>query len=182
MDGTNTTSRASTTRPRGRRAAGETEPAVETRESSTQSIQTRSNSSGIVGTVRERATAQLNTQKDRATDGLGSIAQAVRQTTGKLREDQQDIVAQYVEKAADQIERLSNTLREKDVSELVEDAQRLARRQPALFIGGSFAAGLLAARFLKSSRDTRTTSEYMSEPAVDYTRSTDYTAPTRGEY
>jgi hypothetical protein len=182
MDGTNTTSRASTTRPRGRRAAGETEPAIEPRESNTQSIQTGSNSSGIVGTVRERATAQLNTQKDRATDGLGTIAQAVRQTTGKLREDQQDMVAQYVEKAADQIERLSNNLREKDVSELLADAQRLARRQPALFIGGSFAAGLLAARFLKSSNEARTNAEYIAEPSVEYTRSTDYTEPSRGEY
>jgi hypothetical protein len=33
----------------------------------------------------------------------------------------------------------------------MNDAQRLARRQPALFVGGAFAVGLLGARFLKSS-------------------------------
>jgi hypothetical protein len=113
---------------------------------------TSSTSSGIAGKVKERATAQLTTQKDRATDGLGTVASAVRQTGQHLREQQNETVAQYVEKAAEQLERLSNNLREKDVNELLHDAQRLARRQPALFIGGSFAVGLLAARFLKSSR------------------------------
>jgi hypothetical protein len=42
-------------------------------------------------------------------------------------------------------------VREKDVNEMLRDVQQFARRQPALFIGGSFAAGLLAARFLRSS-------------------------------
>jgi hypothetical protein len=42
-------------------------------------------------------------------------------------------------------------LRKKDVQQLMQDAQRLARRQPALFIGSAFALGLVAARFLKSS-------------------------------
>ena len=106
---------------------------------------------GLVGRVRERATAQLATQKDKATDGLGSVARAVRDTTQHLRTNQHETVAQYAEKAADQIERFSQRLKEKDVSELLNDAQQLARRQPALFIGGAFALGLLGARFLKSS-------------------------------
>lgn len=110
-----------------------------------------SNTSGIVGKVKEQATAQLSSQKDRATDGLGSVAQAVRQTTQHLRENQNDTVARYAEQAADQIERFSERLRNKDVGELLNDAQQLARRQPALFVGGAFAIGLLGARFLKSS-------------------------------
>ena len=57
----------------------------------------------------------------------------------------------YVEKAADQIERFSGQLRQKDVSELLSDAQRFARQRPAVFIGAAFTAGVLAARFLKSS-------------------------------
>ena len=112
---------------------------------------TSTNTSGIVGKVKEQATAQLSTQKNRATDGLGSVAQAVRQTTQHLRDNQNDTVARYAEQAADQIERFSERLRNKDVGELMNDAQQLARRQPALFVGGAFAIGLLGARFLKSS-------------------------------
>ena len=112
---------------------------------------TETNSSGIVGKVKEQATSQLSTQKDRATDGLGSVAQAVRQTTQHLRDNQNETVARYAEQAAEQIERFSERLRNKDVGELMNDAQQLARRQPALFVGGAFALGLLGARFLKSS-------------------------------
>ena len=115
----------------------------------------RTQDSGIVGRVKESATAQLATQKDKATDGLGSVAQAMRQTTQHLRTQQHDTVARYAEQAADQIERFSQRLRDKDVGELLDDAQQLARRQPALFIGGAFAIGLLGARFLKSSSNTR---------------------------
>jgi ElaB/YqjD/DUF883 family membrane-anchored ribosome-binding protein len=111
--------------------------------------------SGIMDRVRERATAQLSTQKDRATDGLGSVAQAVRQSTQHLRENKQDAIANYVEKAADQIDRFSTQLRNRDVGELVNEVQRFARRQPALFVGSAFAVGVIGARFLKSSSDNQ---------------------------
>jgi hypothetical protein len=44
------------------------------------------------------------------------------------------------------------------VRELIEDAQRFARRQPAVFLGLSFGLGLLGARFLKSSPPQTNTS------------------------
>jgi hypothetical protein len=110
---------------------------------------------GLMGRVRERATAQLSTQKDRATDGLGSVAQMVRQSTQQLRENKHDSIAQYVDKAADQIDRFSTELRNRDVSDLVNDVQRFARRQPALFVGSAFAIGVIGARFLKSSSDNQ---------------------------
>ncbi len=106
---------------------------------------------GILDKVRETATGQLASQKDRATDGLGSVAQFVRQSTQQLRDQKQDAIAGYVEQAADQIDQFSRSLRNKDVSELIDDAQQLARKQPALFIGGAFVLGLIGARFLKSS-------------------------------
>jgi hypothetical protein len=111
--------------------------------------------SGIVDRVRERATAQLSSQKDRATDGLGSVAQAVRQSTKHLRDNKQDAIANYVEKAADQIDRFSTQIRNRDVGELVNEVQRFARRQPALFVGSAFAIGVIGARFLKSSSDNQ---------------------------
>jgi hypothetical protein len=111
---------------------------------------------GIVDRLRNAATAQLTDQKNRATDGLGSIANAVRQTTQQLREQQHDVIAGYVDQAADQIEQFSRRLREREVTQLFSDLQDLSRRQPTLFVGGAFAVGFVAARFLKSgSRSTR---------------------------
>jgi hypothetical protein len=37
------------------------------------------------------------------------------------------------------------------VGELIGDVEQFARRSPALFLGGAFALGVLAARFVKSS-------------------------------
>ena len=122
--------------------------------------------SGVVSRVRESTSAQLSTQKNKATEGLGSVAQAVRQSTQQLREQQHETIAGYIESAADQIERFSQRLREKEVAELLEDAQRLARRQPAVFIGSAFALGLLGVRFFKSSaRRDREYTRYGSVPS-----------------
>ena len=105
----------------------------------------------LMDRVRDGATSQLTTQKGRLTDSLTSLAQAVRQSTESLRSNQQPAVAQYVERAASQLEHLSNRLRDRDVKHLVQDVQQFARRQPAIFVGAAFAAGLMAARFMKSS-------------------------------
>ncbi|CAN5473040.1 hypothetical protein BH23ACI1_BH23ACI1_02920 [soil metagenome] len=129
---------------------------------------------GVMDRVKETAAAQLSSQKDRATDGLGSLADAVRKTSQPLRENKQDTIARYVEKTADQIEQFSTRLRERDLGDLVNDAQRFARRQPALFIGGAFAVGVLATRFLKSSSDNRSHSWQRDDshytPGTDRTR------------
>jgi hypothetical protein len=119
-------------------------------------------SGGIVNRVKESANTQLTTQKDRGTDALDRVAEAVRSSTQKLRDDRHEIIASYVDKAADQIENWSRRLREKDVGELMSDMQRFARRQPGVFVGSAFALGLVGARFLKSSRQ-HDGSDYGSE-------------------
>jgi len=108
--------------------------------------------SGIVNRVKESAAAQLTTQKNRGTDALGQVANAVRSSTQKLRQEQHETIAGYIDKAADQIDNWSRRLKDKDINELTSDVQRLARRQPAVFISSAFALGLLGARFFKSSR------------------------------
>jgi ElaB/YqjD/DUF883 family membrane-anchored ribosome-binding protein len=108
---------------------------------------------GIMGRVRNTANTRLSQQKDRATEGLGSVAQAVRQSTQQLRDQKHFTLAQYVEQAADQLDKLSTRLKEKNINELVDDAQRFARQRPALFIGSAFAVGLIGSRFFKSSAE-----------------------------
>ncbi len=101
--------------------------------------------------AKHQATSQLDSQKQRASQGLDGVAQALRQTGQHLREQDRTAVAQYTDKAAEQIEHFSGTLRERSAGELIGDAERFARREPMLFVGGAFLLGLLGARFLKSS-------------------------------
>jgi exonuclease VII large subunit len=127
---------------------------------------TGSAAAGLMDRMKESATSQLGAQKDRATDGLGSVAQAVRQSTQQLRDQQHETIAQYVEQAADQIERFATRLKDRNVGDLAREAQDLARRRPVLFIGSAFALGLLGARFLKSSADNARTSSRTSAGAA----------------
>lgn len=112
---------------------------------------TAQESQGIGQTLRDTAHQKLDDQKSRASDTLGSFAGAVRGMTQPLRDSGQTGIADYVNKAADGIDRWATDLKGKDVEDALRAAQQFARRQPALFIGAAFTAGLLAARFLKSS-------------------------------
>jgi hypothetical protein len=117
----------------------------------TDRAQSSSTGNGVAQKLRQQANARLSSQKDRALDGVEGVTEAIRQTTQSLRDRQHDTIAGYIEQVVGQIDRARENLRQKDVGQLITDAQRLARRQPALFIGSAFAIGLLGARFLKSS-------------------------------
>ncbi len=105
----------------------------------------------VVGQARQTVTTQAQSQKDRAAQSAVTVAQALRQTGQELRGREQGAVAQYVDRAAEQVERFSGFLQNRDVNQIVGDVERYARRNPTVFVGGAFALGLLAARFLKSS-------------------------------
>lgn len=106
----------------------------------------------LAGQARHQATSQLASQKDRVADSLGGVAQRLRQT-GHQMDDQDDMgLTRYVDRAASQVESFSTYLRQNDIGGLVDDVERFARREPAIFFGGAFLLGLLGARFMKSSR------------------------------
>jgi len=101
--------------------------------------------------VGEQAKNTLASQKDEAARQLGGLAESLRQTSRQLRQQDQGAIASYSNKVADQIDRASGYLQERNLDDLLHDAEDFARRQPEIFIGGAFTLGLLAARFLRSS-------------------------------
>jgi hypothetical protein len=109
----------------------------------------------IAQRAQEQAKSTLNSQKTNAAQDLGTVAEVFRETGQQLREREHyamaDTVAQYTEKLADQVDRFSQQLRDKDIDEIIYDVGNMARRQPAIFLGAAFAAGILLARFIKSS-------------------------------
>jgi hypothetical protein len=102
--------------------------------------------------VREQTEAQIDAQKGRAAQGLVGVADALKQTSATLREqEQQAIPPEYVETAAEQIRNAAEYLEKTDAREMIHQVESFARRQPLLFLGGAFGAGLVLARFLRSS-------------------------------
>jgi hypothetical protein len=110
----------------------------------------------LASQAQEQTTKQVESGlakgKNQAAETLSGVAQSLRFSSQQLREQNQGGVSRYTERAADQVERLSNYLQSADATEIVDRVEDFARRQPALFLGGAFTLGLLGARFLKSSR------------------------------
>lgn len=105
----------------------------------------------VVDQVRETASSQLSTQKDRAAETVGTVAQVIRSAGESLKGQNQSGIAQYADQAAERVEQFSSYLQNRDVRDIVVEVQHFARRQPTLFLAGAFLLGALGARFLKSS-------------------------------
>ncbi len=101
--------------------------------------------------AKSQLRSALSDQKHLAAGQLHQVADALRQTSQELHSHDKGGVAQYADSAAEQVERLSSYLDGRDFSELWDDLQTMANRQPELFVAGALAAGFLAGRFLRSS-------------------------------
>lgn len=112
--------------------------------------------SQVYGQATEKASEKINEQKSSFAQGLSSLADNLRQMDENLRQSDKEtpiagVTAKYGDTLADQVQRVADYLESKDARAMVSDVEGFARRNPAVFIGGAFAAGLLLARFLKSS-------------------------------
>jgi len=63
------------------------------------------------------------------------------------------------------VESVSGYLHERDVRQIVDETEDFGRQRPAVFVGGALALGVLAARFLKSSKRKATTPPGQTIPA-----------------
>lgn len=134
--------------------------------------------------LRETAIDKAGQARDRVREGFGEgrqqvvnrirgVGSALRSTSNSLRSSD-DVVARYMETASRRIESAADYVSTAEVADLVREAERFARRQPAIFFGGAFLLGLAVGRFVKSSRSES------SESELDITRSRFGATPRRG--
>jgi len=122
-----------------------------------------------------RARDEVNTRSTQAGEQVTAIAQALRRTSGELREEGQSQPAQLAEAAADRVESLGAYLRDADVDRMLHDAESFARRKTWLVGAGGMVFGLVASRLLKASSSRRytdnggfTPADYSSDPPRSY--------------
>lgn len=109
-----------------------------------------------LGQAKDKAASVIGEQKTNLASGINSVADSIRQIGedigGKDKNNQIAALAgKYGDTLAGQVEKFSSYIEDRDIKEIVRDVETFARRNPALFIGGAFALGIIAARFLKSS-------------------------------
>jgi hypothetical protein len=113
--------------------------------------QVKQSASDVTEQAKQTATSQIAVRKDQAAQGLNAVSSSMRQMGDNLHQNEQTSgYAQYIHQAADQVDRFSSYLRNREPQQIMSDTENWARRNPALVLGGAFALGLLASRFLKS--------------------------------
>ena len=122
------------------------------KEQATQVVKvTREKAGDFLGEAQNQLTSRLTDEKTAFSNSLDQVAEVVFKTGQDLREQDQAMLAQYVDSAAEMVTNVSGYVRKTDWQDFSKDVESYARQRPALFIGGVFVLGLLAGRFLKSS-------------------------------
>ena len=106
------------------------------------------------GDTTDPASEILSTGAERAAAGVGSLADAADTAASRLRELEQQGLADYTHQLASYLSDMSARLRETNVDGLADDVRRIAQRNPALFVLGSVVVGLTLSRYAGASRDT----------------------------
>ena len=111
-----------------------------------------------LGKVKDNAATAIDDKKANLAQGLTSVSDTIRQfgdsvksPDGEPANKVAELTTQYTESLSQQVEKLSGYLERQDIRGLLKDLESFARRNPAIFLGGAFALGIVAARFLKSS-------------------------------
>ncbi len=146
---------------------------------------------GIAKEQAKKAAAQVGEQAKTTVDSrmsdvaheLGSVAEAVRQTSYEIGGESQT-VSRYGERLAEQLDGISTYMNEKGVEDVLTDLQGFARRQPVVFLGGAFMLGIVAGRFFRSSgaRQLGFGSDSQDRYASDYRNTADYSPTSYGAY
>jgi hypothetical protein len=128
----------------------------------------KSRAASALGSLGEQASSVAETQKSNLAERIEDVAKAVHKS-GEQLEGHQDWVAKLVEQGADELSALATTLRSNDLQSLLGDLGSLARRQPALFVGASMAAGFALTRIGRlavSGTSTPATSPSQPQPVL----------------
>ena len=99
----------------------------------------------------EKAQSAFENTKHRVSEQITSVVRAIERAGDQLRQSDQRGLARRVEQFTRKAESATRYLEDKTPQDLKNDLDDLARRKPAWFLGGAFVAGILGARFLKSS-------------------------------
>jgi ElaB/YqjD/DUF883 family membrane-anchored ribosome-binding protein len=109
---------------------------------------------GKFGTqAADRARAFAGEGKDRATGALDEVAKMMQSAAADVDERLGADYGKYARSAADGISNFAETLRTKQVDDLIEDATALVRKSPVIAIGTAAAIGFVLARLVKSGVD-----------------------------
>jgi hypothetical protein len=103
----------------------------------------------------ERGEQKYEEGKRRAGGEIHAVARAFRTAANELRADDHASTGRWIEMAADRVEEMADGIERQDLSTLMRESRRMARRNAGAFLAGAVALGFVASRFLKAEPDHR---------------------------
>lgn len=101
--------------------------------------------------AREKGRSVVDRQKHQVADTLRHVSEALNRAAQKLHEEKDENVANFTDAVCERVENVAEYVDRVEVSDMIDQVENFARRQPQVFLGGMFLVGLAAARFLKAS-------------------------------
>jgi hypothetical protein len=129
-------------------ASGMADRAREAVSSTADTLKTQA--AGLASEGRVLIMEKAQDQKRAGADYISGLAEAIRRAAGEL-DNEVPFAANYIRTAASEVDNVAEAVRNGEFSDLVEQTQNFARRQPTLFAGLSMLAGFGVIRLLKGA-------------------------------
>ncbi|MBX3594087.1 hypothetical protein [Sphingomonas sp.] len=113
----------------------------------------REEASKFMGQAGDKARAYADTGKEKASGALDGFSDMMRDAASSVDERLGEQYGQYARSAADQISGFAESLRGKQVDDLLDDAREFVKKSPAVAVGIAAGVGFVLARLLKSGLD-----------------------------
>lgn len=110
----------------------------------------RSDAVKLGSTAADRLHGEVDARKSAAVSQAQSVSSAIAQAAEGLDEGSPDWLKSAFRQGAQQIQRLADSIEQKDSRQLMSDAQSFARNNPGTFLAACAAVGFAAARVLKA--------------------------------
>lgn len=109
---------------------------------------------GEIGSeAADRARAFAADGKEKATGALDEVAKMMQSAASDVDAKLGEQYGQYARSAADGISNFAESLRGKEVDDLIEDVTKFVRKSPAIAVGVAAGLGFVLARLIKSGVD-----------------------------
>jgi hypothetical protein len=106
--------------------------------------------SSVIDRGREAAMSKVSEGAERARTSAQNTTTALRRAADDIEQDT-PLLGAGLRRAADWLEQTAGQFGQGDLNRAVDNLNNFARRQPALFLGASLAAGFLVARLGKTA-------------------------------
>ncbi len=104
--------------------------------------------------VAEKAKGMAEEQKQVLVDQLDGVSSSLDRVAGEL-EEKGESTAHYVRMVADSAGKVTSTLRDNNVDDIMAMAEDFGRKQPVAFMGAAALLGFVASRFMVASASRR---------------------------